>query len=50
MVTRLVLGLLATVLVPDPAAACSCVPLSPCHTFWMADTVFIGRAFWTTKR
>ncbi len=21
-----------------------CAPLSPCHTFWMADTVFIGRA------
>ena len=44
MVKRVVLGLLATLLFPYPADACSCAPLSPCHTFWMADTVFIGRA------
>ncbi len=44
MVKCLVLVLLATLLVPDPADACSCALLSPCHTFWMADTVFIGHA------
>ena len=38
MVKRVVLGLLATLLFPHPADACSCAPLSPCHTFWMADT------------
>ena len=41
---RVILVLLATLLVPDPADACGCAQLSPCHTFWMADTVFIGRA------
>ena len=41
---RVLVVLLATLVVPDPADACSCAQFSPCQSFWIADTVFIGRA------